>query len=94
MDRTGTDIVQRMILCTHDRITALQALMQSGQILCDLKVGKVDDSDTIDYVKSLNAYSIDWSDMPDYRTSSEFMSITKAAGSETTLHTCQFSSWK
>lgn len=69
------NLVEYIITKLGDLIGKLKLAIQSGKIICEYKVLKLDINDTraTDFIASLNPYQIDWSNIPDYIHQNDFI---------------------
>ena len=91
------DLIQTMLDLITEKIENLRKNIQTGQVTCKYVVAHVSlqnkDQKTLDYIKGLKAYQIDWSNIGDYFTNKDFVNIAKQCSVEDTAHNAHFMNW-
>jgi len=77
------------------KIQELIDLVEKEQLILQFMVATVDpeNSDILEEIKNMNAYSIDWSNIIDYFSKEDFMKMVKATNSEDTVHYVHMMNW-
>ena len=73
----------------------LKMRLLNGKLDMDFECNKVSYSNTdlVKKIKSLNPYTVDWSNVPDYLHREEFLAIAKEVSGEDTVHYMHSMNW-
>ena len=91
------DFVAHIIKIYKANLTILQERIQNKLIECHYQMMSVslhqEDKETIEFIKSLKPFQIDWSNIPDYMNNKDFVKMAKLCGEPDTTHTAHFMNW-
>jgi hypothetical protein len=70
-------------------------LIQGKQVKMNFKIATIgpDESELLNAIKSMNAYTIDWSNIIDYFSKNDFLKMSKAVSSDDTVHYVHMMNW-
>ena len=92
-----TEVIGPIIKIFVDNLKVLQERIQNNLIECHYLMMKVsldqEDEKSIEFIKDLNPFQIDWSNIPDYFSNKDFVKMAKLCSSHDTTHTAHFMNW-
>ena len=90
-----TSLYETIVSTTEDAAKKFRLRIASGQIECNFETRFVDPNDLkfAAFIKSLEPYGIDWSNIPDYMSKNYFIKFARACSAEETVHTLHFLNW-
>ena len=74
------NLVEYIVALVKNKIEELSNKIKDHKVVCHYKLMKVcsEDSESIEYVKSLQPYSIEWSNIAEYMDHVDFIKLSKA----------------
>ena len=84
-----------IVSATEEAARKFRLRVASGQIECNFETRFVDPKDLkfAAFIKSLEPYGIDWSNLPDYMDKNCFIKFARACSAEETVHNLHFINW-
>ena len=94
-ENDSDNIVEFLLTKCETGIAYLKRKVISGAIKCEYKLMKVDleNAESIQYIKDLKPYQIDWSNLADFYSPKHFLELAKACSVENTGHMAHFMNW-
>ena len=93
--KNQTSLYDTIVSATEDVARKFRLRVASGQVECNFETRFVDPNDLkfASFIKSLDPYGIDWSNLPDYMSKKYFIKFARACSAEETVHTLHFINW-
>ena len=78
-----------------ERVERLKTMVTDGQLKMSFEQGYVsmDNQRLLRKIKSLNPYTVDWSNIPDYFSKEEFLAMAREVSGENTVHYMHSMNW-
>ena len=94
-NQNQNSLYDTIVLATQDAAKKFRQRIATGQIECNFETRFVDPKDLkfAAFIKSLDPYGIDWSNVPDYMDKKLFIEFARACSAKETVHTLHFINW-
>ena len=93
-----SNIIDHIVTYIKGKLKSLVSFFRNGQLYCIYRQMKVEDPmqgecEAIRFIKGIDPYQIDWSNIPDYYEREVFIRMARAVNGHDTLHTAHFMNW-
>ncbi len=95
MNATNPDLLPRCREYFEEKVSIFAKHIRNGTLIFKPHLTEIakDCHDVISFLRSLNAYSIYWSNVPDYMRPEDFHEVAKAISGEDTVHYLHSCNW-
>ena len=91
----NTSLMKSATELVFNGLLRLISTVRAEQVICkfDVKELKKDDTNTLQEIKRLNPLVIDWSNVPEYLTISDFFTMAMSCSGKNTTHQAHYMNW-